>query len=68
MKTRIDYGPRIVYCDSRGEYHREDGPAVIRVSGTELWYYKGEFHRVDGPAIIYADGEEQWYINGKYIK
>ena len=46
-------------------YHREGGPAVIRVDGTQEWWLNGERHREDGPAAIYADGSQKWYINGK---
>jgi hypothetical protein len=60
------------YKDNYGEFwylnnelHREDGPAVIYVDGTQVWHLNGKMHREDGPAIIYADGAQEWFINGK---
>ena len=50
-----------------GEYHREDGPAVIGANGYQAWYLNGEYHREDGPAVIYADGPQFWYLNGKEL-
>ena len=61
MKTLIKY------CNSDGEIHREDGPAIERTDGTKSWYLNGKLHRVDGPAIEYADGTKEWYLNGEYL-
>jgi hypothetical protein len=38
-----------------GEWHREDGPAIITRSGNEHWYKHGKLHRLDGPARTYAN-------------
>jgi len=46
--------------------HREDGPAIIRADGSQLWYINGNRHREDDPAVIYADGTQVWLINGKF--
>ena len=54
-----------VYRNKRGQFHREDGPAVIYPDGEQHWYIHGQLHREDGPAIIFADGSRFWYINGK---
>jgi antitoxin component YwqK of YwqJK toxin-antitoxin module len=51
--------------NERGEYHREDGPAIERVSGSKHWYLNGQLHRKDGPACEWADGDKEWYLNGK---
>ena len=48
-----------------GELHREDGPAVERVSGHKEWRLNGELHREDGPAVEWADGHKEWWLNGK---
>lgn len=40
------------YFNSRGELHREDGPAVIDKRGNEQWFQEGLLHREDGPAVI----------------
>ena len=47
-----------------GQFHREDGPAVIFPSGTQQWYKNGKLHREDGPALIHSDGSQFWYLNG----
>lgn len=37
-----------------GKLHREDGPAIIRLSDkTEIWYFEGRRHRIGGPAQTY---------------
>jgi hypothetical protein len=56
-----------------GEYHREDGPALIRYYDNgnkdyESWYKDGKSHREDGPAYIryHIDGSkryESWYLH-----
>jgi hypothetical protein len=52
----------------RGVLHREDGPAVIRATGTREWYRDGRLHREDGPAIEWSgwsDCAKEWYREGK---
>ncbi len=51
----------IKWEDKYGEYHRDDGPAIIGVDGSQEWYQHGIWHRDDGPAIIEADGTQKWY-------
>jgi hypothetical protein len=51
------------WFNSNGEYHRDDGPAVIYADGDKAWYQHGVRHRADDPAIIGADGTEYWYLN-----
>jgi hypothetical protein len=53
------------WYNEKGEYHREDGPAVERVNGDKEWYLNGQLHREDGPAIEYANGYKSWYLNGQ---
>lgn len=40
---------------------REDGPAVIRVDGTEEWWYHGKLHREGAPTVIKTDGTQEWW-------
>ena len=54
------------YWFLNGQYHREDGPAIIYADGAQYWYLNDQLHREDGPAIIYADGSQSWYLNGQY--
>ena len=53
-----------IYTNDKGQYHREDGPAIIWSNGSKFWYINGNLHREDGPAIIYSDGQHHWFING----
>ena len=48
-----------------GLLHRENGPALIWISGYMEWRLDGELHRDDGPAIKNLDGSEKWYQHGK---
>jgi len=45
--------------------HREDGPAVNWLNGSQYWYVDGKLHREDGPAVIRANGTQEWYVDGK---
>jgi hypothetical protein len=47
--------------------HREDGPALISISGTKEWWINGKIHRDDGPAKEYRTGKKEWYLNGQYF-
>jgi len=53
------------WFNSKGEYHREDGPACEYCSGDKHWYINDERHREDGPAIELDNGDKWWYLNGK---
>ena len=54
---------RTIYRYFGGVLHCEDGPAIIRQSGVEEWFYEGKRHRVTGPAIISKDRCEWYYQN-----
>ena len=61
-------GVRRYYLYAGGPPHRENGPAVIYLSGGCEYYLFGMLHRTDGPAVIYAEGRpiiEEWYANGQ---
>ena len=49
-----------------GEFHRDDGPAVIWNNGSQLWYKDGILCRENGPAVIYKDGTQHWIKNGEF--
>lgn len=56
---------KIYYKDnSFSIIHREDGPAIERITGTKEWWINGKLHRDDGPAIEWSDGDRWWYKNG----
>ena len=46
----------------KGNYHRNDGPAIIYKEGGEEWVNHGQLHRTDGPAIEGPDGYVRWNI------
>lgn len=54
------------WTDSKGKYHRVEGPAFIWSNGSQ-WYQHGKLHRLDGPAIVYNTGYKLWYYEGQYI-
>ena len=48
-----------------GEYHREDGPAVIWGDGRVEYYWRGKLHREDGPAVIKPNDYEEWWFRDR---
>ena len=54
----------IYWKNNEGQFHRDDGPAVIEHDGGEWWYCRGQLHRIGGPAIC-GDGNEWWYQYGQ---
>lgn len=51
--------------NEKGQFHREDGPAIEWADGTKEWWLRGLSHREDGPAIEWADGDKAWCLNGQ---
>ena len=47
-----------------GNFHREDGPALIYANGSQCWCLNGVYHREDGPAVTRSDGTQEWWLNG----
>jgi hypothetical protein len=37
----------IEHRNEKGELHRTDGPAVVRLDGSREWYLNGKLHRTD---------------------
>ena len=60
------YGHRFYY-NNAGEWHRENGPAIISERGDKYWYQNNRLHRTDGPAVEYSYGGKDWFINGKKL-
>jgi len=57
------------WVNSKGQFHRDEGPAYEHLGGTKVWYKNGLQHREDGPAVEHVDGcYNSWWINGKQIK
>jgi len=57
-----------VWHNSKGQIHREDGPAYICSDGSKNWFINGQLHREDGPAQEFPNGYKAWWINGKNIE
>ena len=53
------------YYNTAGQYHRDDGPAILWADGSKMWWQNEQLHRTDGPAVEWADGRKRWYINGE---
>ena len=69
LKYRIEddgHGNRR-YCNTAGQLHRTNGPAILWSNGNKSWWQDGELHRIDGPAVEYVSGGKVWYINGKRL-
>ncbi len=62
-KTAFPNGD-IFYKNERGEFHHEDGPAVIYTNGYQAWFINGKLHCEDEPAVIYPDGSKVYYLHG----
>ena len=60
--TTDKYGTKI-WCNEKGEWHREDGPAFEYANGNKFWRINGKLHREDGPAAEYPNGNKYWYLN-----
>ena len=58
------YGHKL-WKNQKGQYHREDGPAIEYASGSKEWYLYGKLHREDGPAVENCDGNKKWIVDGK---
>ena len=69
MESKLIIGKRGTKCwkNEKGQYHREDGPAIEYSTGTKIWHINGKRHREDGPAIEHTTGHKEWYYHGKYI-
>lgn len=51
-----------------GQFHRNDGPALMTTKGTHKWYQNGLLHRDHGPAVIHHQAAipqcQLWYQHG----
>ena len=61
-KFKNEHGDTVWYLN--GKLHREDGPAIERLSGDRFWYRYGLLHRENGPAIERNNGTKEWWLNG----
>ncbi len=64
LRTVDQYGT-IIYRNSFGKMHRDNGPAEIYSDGSCYWYYNGFVHRKNGPAQITLKGSQYYIQMGK---
>lgn len=64
-KVVIEINGTKFYYDDADIIHRTNGPAIILLNGTHLWFDKGKTHRVDGPATFNPCGIYGWRILDK---
>lgn len=48
-----------------GQLHRLNGPAVVWLDGTKLWYVDGQLHRDGGPAVTHPSGSTEFWEHGQ---
>ena len=63
VKTLKDAGS--FWFNEKGQYHKDNGPAIILNSGTIIYAQNGLRHNSNGPAVEWKTGEKQWFYNGK---
>ena len=63
----IDQSGNKIWKNSKGHYHRTDGPALELPNGTKAWFVDGKRHRTNGPAVEYANGHKYWFVDGKNL-
>lgn len=59
----IDIIGNKIWTNRKGIYHRLDGPAIIKLDGTKIWYKNGLRHRLNGPAVEVVSYKD-WWKNG----
>ena len=64
---KIGFNGAKVWTNSQGNYHNEEGPAIIFSNGENFWYINGERHREDGPAIITSNNQQHFYVKFEEI-
>lgn len=58
---------RVVYRNELGQFHREDGPAIITMQGITSWWYHGVKHRDNKPAVTWFEGSRFYWRKGKRV-
>lgn len=63
---RIENGHGGYVYMKAGRLHREDGPAVTWIDGTQMSYFEGKLHGV--PAVIHPDGRTEDWNHGELLR
>lgn len=64
-KCFINHQGTKAYYNDDDVIHREDGPAIITLSGRVVWCHTERWHREDGPAWDLSNGYKRWYNKDK---
>lgn len=62
-KVIIDKWGTKQYFNDIGQWHREDGPALISRTGTKWWYKNDNLSSEEYPSAIVLNGIAEWRIN-----
>jgi hypothetical protein len=52
-----------LHRNSKGQFHRIGGPAIVRSNGYQSYWVEGKRHRLDGPAIIRPNGTWEYWVD-----
>ena len=55
----IDHDGDISWYNEIGEWHREDGPAIISINGDVEWWYNDTQYTFDGWCIVLNKTDEE---------
>lgn len=67
-KPTVDDTGATCWFNADGEYHRDDGPAIIWKDGSEFWYQYDRCHNINGPAARWTESNSvSWHIDGMKI-
>ena len=64
LKYRVvvdEFGTR--YYNTRGQLHRDEGPAIEWIDGGKEWFQNGQMHRIGGPTVEWGS-LRQWFLFG----
>ena len=51
--------------NSKGKFHRVNGPASKWVNDSERWYINDIDHNLNGPSAKFSVRHFKWYLNGR---
>lgn len=69
IKYFVNLHGDMIFKDSQGLYHSDNGPAIIRSNGIKEYFCHGKRHNIAGPAIKDSSDDSccLYYINDKEI-
>jgi len=72
MKIENDVHNNVFHYNTKGQLHKEDGPAAVWANGEKEWFNNGKCHRLDGPAVEWFNTYDppyqlikEWWIKGR---